>query len=433
MEDPRSTYREASEELRRSLELLEQLRNHPREGGRRRALYRELRRRSRAGFRLLQEGRRALRSRESVGAEADEPGKPGESGGPGESGKPGKSGKPDEPGGQLPEAEEAEERFNRLLLAGGEGLLEREESRDDLRDLVAGALSAALRTYLYPDDRYRPLLRPERMPAWLRRVAQRIFPVLLGAGSGYHPTSGEFEPTGIDDPEEEELLRSEHLRLPLSQAKELLREEVIPALEKRLSGAGEGEGEKDRRAAEAALERARGRLAEFEQIELLPRAKPFVPERGFYTEQITRFSPQGELLVSLRIPGQLRSGTNLDRIRELIKMELVWRLAGRGVCRGLDEELDWVRSMESGSRGSRLFPRARLEVERGFSHLRRSYPVLAALDSREGTRRLLTGAAESMQGGRGGTQRLRRRVRRLLETESLPPPESAGERGEAHE
>jgi hypothetical protein len=323
-------------------------------------------------------------------------------------------------------AAEAEELFKRVVLAGGEGLLEQEESRGDVRDRVAGALSAALRTYLQPDDRYRPFIEPERLPEWLQRLLHIFFPVLLGVRTSRDPRTGDPLPTGIDSPEEEEVRQTSFIRLPLSQARELLAQEVIPELQRRLHSGGT---EDDRQA----LERARERLAELEGIKVEPRAKPFVPERGFYTEQITRFSPQGELLVSLQLPGVIRSGTNLDRVRELVKMELVGRLAGKGVCRELDEHLEYIRSLASGSRGSWFFPRSKMEIEQSFACLRSSFPVLAALDSREGTRRLLQGTAEALL--RGGREMVRRRARALLDTDLLPGGDenSSGRSGASRE
>ncbi len=389
-------YRAAAEDFGAALELLEELRRKPKEDRRRRELHRSLRRRTRRGFRRLQRARRVGTQHQ---AQEKLPEREGES-----------ETVPFEGGGTA--AEKAEERFRQLVLSGGEGLLEQEESRVDVRDGVAGALSAALRNYLQPDDRYRPFIRPEALPEGLRLLLRRIFPVLLGPESGYNRQTGETEPTGIDDPAEEEVRHTNFIRLPLGQAKQLLAEELIPELEERTARGADAESEE-------ALRRARERLAELENIRLEPRAKPFVPERGFYTEQITRFSPQGELLVSLQIPGIVRSGTNLDRMRELVKLELVWRLAGKGVCRELDEELEWVRSRESGPAGSSLQPRSKMDVERSFSYLRRSFPVLAALESREGTRRLLAGTARSLQ--RGGKKFLRRRFRELISADALPP------------
>jgi hypothetical protein len=397
--DAARDYRQAAEEFRESLELLEKLQQEDREGGRRRELHRTLRRRVRRGFRRLQEARKLFAAEDTAER--------------GESAAGDSSGAGGSADAAYQAAEKAEQLFNRLVLAGGEGLLEQEESRGDVRDRVAGALAAALRNYLQPDDRYQPFIRLEALPEGLRLFLRRIFPVLLGPPSGYDPATGTTVPTGIDDPAEEEVRHTDFIRLPLSQARELLSEELIPSLEEKLRRGGGEETER-------ALRTARERLAELEQIRLEPRAKPFVPERGFYTEQITRFSPKGELLVSLRIPGTVRTGTNLDRIREMVKMELVWRLAGKGVCRALDEELEWVKSRASGSEGSAIYPRSRLDVQRNFDHLRRSFPVLTALDSREGTRRLLEGTAGAIE--RGGKGLLRRRLRALIGAELPSPP-----------
>ncbi len=117
---------------------------------------------------------------------------------------------------------------------------------------------------------------------------------------------------------------------------------------------------------------------------------------------MTFYSADGELLVPIPLPVTMRSGTNLDRKMELVRADLVRRLAGRGLSPELDREYRRLKGLESGIRGSSRAASLKLDAQWGFRVLKQSFPSLARLEDKQGFLEL-AGLAES--GSLGASER----------------------------
>jgi hypothetical protein len=225
------------------------------------------------------------------------------------------------------------ELFQSFILQGGGGYLEPEEPQGRQARLVAGAVVGALRKY-------------------------------------------GREPEGI--PEGRELHYSARkMLMPLSQAVHYLENEALPALEQSLATDPGNAG------LQAQIRETRVRLEAYRSMRFAPRSTPIVMERGFYTEWWSQFSADGELLVSIPLPVRFRSGTDLDRLRDLVRTEVVRRLAGRRVCPALDREYRFRRSLESGRTGSTRLPGFKLDTLHGFAELKNLYPGLRRIEDKQ--------------------------------------------------
>jgi hypothetical protein len=187
----------------------------------------------------------------------------------------------------------------------------------------------------------------------------------------------ESAPVGGIAEGEELTYSSPRMQLPLSQAIRYLETELLPELESSLA-ADPGNAE-----LQARIRDARSRLANYRGLRFAPRSTPIVIEKGFYTEWWTGFSADGEMLVSIPLPVRFRSGTNLDRLRDLVRAEVVRRLAGRRVCPALDREYRFRRSLESGRAGSTRLPGFKLDTRRGFAELKGLYPGLKRIENKQ--------------------------------------------------
>jgi len=270
---------------------------------------------------------------------------------------------------------EVRQGFERLLLAGGAILLE-ERAEDSRRDWkVARALSGAVRKYLDPDDRYQPLFRSEKLPGCLRSLAGLLFFVLA-------PEKQAEPPLGIEEAEEQTCC-SARMTLPLSQAVHYLERELLPALRAELAGRP-GDAQ-----LQAQLAAAAEKLAQYRDLNQSPRARPLLPEKGFFTRGLTGWTAEGEMLITLAFPVRFRSGTNVSRMQELVLGELVRRLAGKGVCPALDARYSYLKSLESGRQGSSRLPGFRLHTPRALAELKIVYPYLGSLQDRRNFGRCL--------------------------------------------
>jgi hypothetical protein len=261
------------------------------------------------------------------------------------------------------------ELFQQLLLRGGAGLLAPRQAEQRRNRLVARAMVGALRKYL---------------------------PQLDYA-------------CGIEEGREV-LYSSERMRLPLSQAVLYLETELLPELDRQLT----------LNPADPLLQSGRRsmaeKLAELRKMKFIPRSTPIVIERDFYTEWWSGYTADGELLVSVPLPVSFRSGTNLDRLKELVQAEVVRRLAGRGVSPELDRDLRYRKSLASGRHGSSRLPRLKLDLRRGFGALKSLYPVLQRLEDK----RELASLVELVRSeSRGAAQRS---LEGLLRGASASPP-----------
>lgn len=282
----------------------------------------------------------------------------------------------------------AQELFQQLLLRGGGALFEPEATPAATSRTLARIVVRALRKHAARDDTWAPLggFRPDRLPRPLQRPA-RALAALLRTGSQVAAP-----PCGIEDPADQELVAASRIRLPLSQAIRLFEEEILPPLRRRLAQAP-GDARLQREIA-----RLTGHVEELRRMRFIPRSTPIVVEHGFYTQWLSGYTADGEALVSVPLRVTYRSGTNLDRMQELIKDEITRRAAGRGICADLDAAYYHLRSLESGIRGSSRTPGLRLNVKRGFQSLKQAAPALARLEDRAELRRLLALVTDSPRG-----------------------------------
>ena len=227
------------------------------------------------------------------------------------------------------------ELFQSFILRGGGGYLEAEQPETRQARLVAGAVVGALRKY-------------------------RSAPPPEGIAEG-----------------EELVYSAQKMLMPLSQAVLYLEEELLPELERSLA-ADPGNPQLQAQARET-----RDRLAAYRNLRFAPRSTPIVMEKGFYTEWWSQFSADGELLVSIALPVRFRSGTNLDRLRDLVRAEAVRRLAGRKVCPALDREYRYRRSLESGRTGNTRLPGFKLDALHCFAELKNLYPGLRRIEDKQ--------------------------------------------------
>ncbi len=109
----------------------------------------------------------------------------------------------------------------------------------------------------------------------------------------------------------------------------------------------------------------------------------------------------GEMLVTVPVSVTFRSGTNLDRIMELVRMDVVRRIAGRGVSPAIDREYRHLRSLESGIRGSSRTASMKLDAAWGYRVLKQEFPFMARLADK----RKFAELVDHIQSGRGSAER----------------------------
>jgi hypothetical protein len=251
-----------------------------------------------------------------------------------------------------------------FLLAGGGGFLEVRETDSRKRRVLSRSIVEAIRKYSSEDDRY-PALALEDYPPFVRKVLLFLFPVMVREDP-------QPPPYGIEEGEEL-TYSSRNMKLPLSQAIFYMENELLPDLQEKLREAPGG------RALQEEIEQVRQRVEDYKKLRFFPRSTPVLLEKGYYTEGMTGYTADGEMLVPIPLPVTMRSGTNLDRKMELVRMEVVKRIAGRGVSGPIDEEYRRLRSIESGIRGSSRTASMKLDAVWGYRVLRQDYPFLTRL------------------------------------------------------
>ena len=279
------------------------------------------------------------------------------------------------------------ERLQQFLLAGGGSYLEARQTDTRKRRILARTIAAAVRKYTGPDDMYPPL-EVEDYPPFIRRLLLLLFPVMVRE----HP---EHPPYGIEEGHEV-TYSSQKMKLPLTQAIFYMENDLIPDLEKSLV---ENPGSS---ALQEEIRRSREKVEEWKRLRFFPRPTPVLLENGFYTDGMTGYTTDGEMLVPIPLPVTFRSGTNLDRVMELVRMDVVRKIAGRGVSDLVDEEYRHLRSLESGTRGSSRMASMKIDTAWGFRVLRQDFPVLARLADKEKFRKLV----ELIHGRPGAERRL---------------------------
>ena len=297
---------------------------------------------------------------------------------------------------------EVRDLFQAFILRGGGVFLQPKAEEAGKLKKVSRALNESLRKFVAPDDRYAPAFKTERLPAFLRHLVNIFLPVLAPEGQA-------DPPYGIQEGEQLQV-SSQRMTMPLSQAVYYLENEVLPRLERDLN---ENPGS---RVIQQQILRVRERLEEYRSITFRTRATPINLERGFYTDWMSRYTAEGELLVTVPIAVQLGSGTNLDRLQEMVKTELVRRLAGRGICPALDRDYRFRKSLESGRRGSSRLPSFKIDARRGFQEIKRLYPALNCLEDKNALRKLI-----SLVSGTG-RKRSQKAIEAMMRSESKTYP-----------
>ena len=278
--------------------------------------------------------------------------------------------------------QQARDLLDQILLRGGSAYFEADDPDGPHSKLLSRALAQAMKKYAAPDDRYEPLYRPEDLPQPLRNLVRAFF-------STFAPEGQAEPPYGIEEDEEEEIRTAEKMRMPLTQAIHYMENELIPDLEEQLRGSP---GDEE---LQTGISQIWDQIRAYKEMRFIPRARPIVAPKGYYTEGLTEYDENGELLVTIDLPVTIRSGKNLDRTMDLVRAEFTRRIAGRGLCPELDEDLQRAKRLDSGTGGSSLFPRGKLDTRRGYSQLKTTFPELRALDDREQMQRLLETARRS--------------------------------------
>lgn len=268
-----------------------------------------------------------------------------------------------------------EKQFQTFILNGGGVFFE--TRIDDKKKLktVSRALHESMRKFMAPDDRYAPAFKTEQLSGFLRRLVNFFLPILA-------PEGQQDPPYGIEEGEQLQL-SSQRMKMPLSQAIYYLENEALPQLEQALR---DNPGS---RVIQKAIIRIQDRLKDYKNISFRSRATPINLEKGFYTDWLSQYNADGELLVTVAIPVQYRSGTNLDRLREMVQTELVRKLAGKGIFAALDEDYRYRKRLESGRRGSSRLPSFKIDIKRGFQEIKTLYPALVCLEDPAAFRRVL--------------------------------------------
>ncbi len=286
------------------------------------------------------------------------------------------------------------EALEEFLVRGGGGFLETRAETPRSTRAISRAVVASIRKYAGEDDRYPPLIL-ENYPPFVQGVLRFLFPVMIHENP-------ERPPYGIEEGEET-TTSSPRMKLPLSQAIFYMENELLPELQDRLEDAPWDAGLQEQI---ASVER---QVEEYRKLRFFPRSTPVLLEKDFYTQGMTFYTPDGELLVPIPLPVTMRSGTNLDRKMELVRADLVRRLAGRGLCPPLDDEYRRLRSLESGIRGSSRTASLKLDSRSGFRALKQAFPSLSRLEDKQEFLEL-AGLAAS-----GSLAACERRVSALLE------------------
>jgi hypothetical protein len=296
------------------------------------------------------------------------------------------------------EYENALELFHHLLLEGGGAFFDSKIEDKRNASVVADVIADSIARQGAPDDTYGQVFNLDRFPPFLRKLFGVFFPIF--AGENQQPP-----PLGIEEGEQT-IHHAKKIRMPLSQAVLFYEEELLPDLQRQLQESpGDYQIQKE-------IESVNRRVKEYRELRFVPRSTPgstpIIVGKDFYTSSITEYTADGELMVSVELPVAFNSGTNLERIQELVQADVTRRLAGRGICAELDEQYRHLRSLESGLKGSTRTPSMKLNISTGFASLKRQYPVIRYLENKQEFKRLL----DMVERGQ------RKKVRQLL-TQSI--------------
>ena len=254
--------------------------------------------------------------------------------------------------------------LEQFLLAGGGGFMESRQADARKRRVLSQSIVAAIRKYTGEDDRYPPL-ELERYPPVVRKLLLFLFPVMIRENP-------ERPPYGIEEGQEV-TYAAQNMKLPLSQAIFYMENELLPDLKVKLVQSPGA------RALQEEIRRVQERVDEYKKLRFFPRSTPVLLEKGYYTEGMTGYTTDGEMLVPIPLPVSFKSGTNLDRKMELVRMDVVRRIAGRKVSGAVDKEYRRLRGLSSGIRGNSRTTSMKLDAVWGYRVLRQDFPFLRRL------------------------------------------------------
>ena len=181
------------------------------------------------------------------------------------------------------------DRLEEFLLAGGGGFLEARQADARARRLLSRTIVAAVRKFTGVDDRYRaarpgglPAIRPQSAPLPLSRSWSVRIPSSPRTGSRRDRKSR---------------LIAANMKLPLSQAIFYMENELLPDLERKLA---ESPGSAT---LQEEIRRVRERVEDYKKLRFFPRSTPVLLEKGYYTEGMTGYTADGEMLVPMPLAG----------------------------------------------------------------------------------------------------------------------------------
>jgi hypothetical protein len=291
------------------------------------------------------------------------------------------------------------DQFQAFILRGGGIFLQAKVEEANKVRTVSRALNESLRKFTAADDRYAPMFKTEALPGFLRRLVNFFLPILA-------PEGQTDPPYGIEEGEEIRL-SSERMKMPLSQGIYYLETELLPRLQNAL------EQNPGSRGIQRQISIVQERLREYRNITFRTRATPINLEKGFYTDWLSQYTAEGELLITVPVGVQYKSGTNLDRLQEMVQTEFVRRLAGKGICPALDGDYRFRKSLESGRRGSSRLPSFKIDISRGYQEIKQLYPAVKCLEDKPAFRNLIALVSKT------GRKRSQKFIENMIRAESL--------------
>ena len=293
--------------------------------------------------------------------------------------------------------------FQEIILAGGAGFFDQETEDRKKNRLVARTVAEAIRKYAPPDDEYGRLVKSETLRPSLRRFMAIFFPTLAPENPGEPPF-------GIEEGEER-VYKSKKMRMPLSQVIDYLETALIPELESKLI---DSPGDPELQRQKTAMER---RLEEYRRLRFFPRSTPVLLEKNFYTDGLSGYTADGELMLTINLPVEIRSGTNLSRTQELVISEVTRQLAGKGVNPDFDKQYGELKKLASGIKGSSRLPSFKINTKREFRLLKDNFPTLRRLEDKVQMKKWLQLAKS------GKRRALNRELLQATRKKGLPPLE----------
>ena len=131
------------------------------------------------------------------------------------------------------------------------------------------------------------------------------------------------------------------------------------------------------------------RIERLQALKVYPRSALLPIEENVQTDTLCGFTADGIPLVKLSVSVEVHSGTNIDRIRDLVQSEVVRRCANDGFTPELDREYQRLTPGGSDHRTGTRAPSLRLDHRRLFFYMVKSYPALIRIDDRAELSQLL--------------------------------------------